>query len=352
MPDVLSPKLARSAAFGLPLWSLLCLCIVGDIAVAADVLIAKDDVGRTRELRAPAKRIAAAGGPAEVLLYTLAPTRLVGWNREPSPAARRFIPEALLPRVIIRQLPEARDASRDAEFLALAPDLILDYGTVDPDYIERADAIEGRLHVPYLLFDGALGRIPDAYRRIGPLVGEEARGTLLATLTQRILDKYRSLLARLPSRRVYVTDSADGLSPVFTDFSAAEIFAWLGLENVAGRLDDAKTLPITFAQVQQWQPDVIFALNPALRAQAAPGTPWQGLKAVRDGKVYSAPRLPYDWIARPPSVNRLLGLVWVAMVLSPADQRPGFEKDLRELFGVLLHRDLGSAELEALLGDG
>jgi iron complex transport system substrate-binding protein len=352
MPDVLSSKSARSAAFGLPVWSLLCLCIVGDIAVAADVVIAKDDVGRTRELLAPAGRIAAAGGPAEVLLYTLAPTRLVGWNREPSPAALRFIPEALQPRVIIGQLPEARDASRDADFLALAPDLILDYGTVDPDYIERADAIEARLHVPYLLFDGALGRIPDAYRRIGPLVGEEARGTQLATLAQRLLDKYRNLLARSPSRRVYVTDSADGLSPVFTDLPAAEIFAWLGLENVAGRLDDAKTLPITFAQVQQWQPDVIFALNPALRAQAGPDTPWQGLKAVRDGKVYSAPRLPFDWIARPPSVNRLLGLIWVAMVLSPADQRSGFEQDLRELFGTLLHRELDSGELEALLGDG
>lgn len=217
---------------GLPVWSLLCLCLIGNIAVAADALIARDDAGRTRELSAPARRIAAAGGPAEVLLYTLAPTRLVGWNREPSPAARRFIPEALQPRVIIRKLPEGRDPSRDAEFLALAPDLILDYGTVDPDYIERADAIEARLHVPYLLFDGALGRISDAYRRIGPLVGEEApTQRALAALAQHILEKYRNLLARSPSRRAYVTDSADGLSPIFTDMPAAEIFAWLGLEK-------------------------------------------------------------------------------------------------------------------------
>jgi len=352
MPGALFSTPTRSTAAGLPIWSLLCLCVVADSASAADVLIAKDDAGRTRELPAPARHIAAAGGPAEMLLYTLAPTRLAGWNREPSAAARRFIPEALQPRVIIRQLPEARDASRDADFLALAPDLILDYGAVDPDYRERADAIEARLHIPYLLFDGAMARIPDAYRRIGPLVGEEVRGMQLATLTQRLLDKYQNLLARSPSRRVYVTDSADGLSPVFTDFAAAEIFAWLGLANVAGQLDDAKTLPITFTQVRQWQPDAIFALNPALRAQVGPDTLWQDLKAVRDGKVYSAPKLPFDWVARPPSVNRLLGLVWVAMVLSPADQRPGFERDLRELFGALLHRELDSGELEALLGDG
>ena len=48
-----------------------------------------------------------------MMFYTLAPKRLVGWNRKPSPAALRFFPEAMRPRVIIRQLPEARDASRD-----------------------------------------------------------------------------------------------------------------------------------------------------------------------------------------------------------------------------------------------
>jgi len=92
MPDVFSSTSARSATPGVAAWSLLCLCVVGNIAVAADVLIAKDDVGRTRQLPAPARRIAAAGGPAEMLLYTLAPTRLAGWNREPSPATRRATP--------------------------------------------------------------------------------------------------------------------------------------------------------------------------------------------------------------------------------------------------------------------
>jgi len=330
--------------------ALVFLCFIsGHAAAAQSDVVARDDAGRTRQLAAPAERVLAAGAPAEVLLVTLAPQHLVALNREPSPAARRFLREDLLPRARIRQLPETDDASRDADAIALKPDLILDYGSVHADYVVRADAIEARLHVPYLVFDGSLARIPDAYRRIGPLVGAEARGNELAALAQRLLDKTHGLFAQAPARRVYVTDSADGLSPVFTDFGASEIFAWLGLQNVAGALGDAKTLPIDFAQVEQWQPDAIFALDAALPARAVADARWQRLGAVRAGRIHVAPRLPFDWMARPPSVNRLLGLVWVAMVSSPPDQRAGFERDLRELLTTLLQRELTAEELQALL---
>lgn len=331
--------------------TLLFLCVISGLAVAAEPGPGvRDDAGRIRQLPAPAARVLAAGAPAEVLMLTLAPRRLVALNREPSPAALRHLREDLLPRARIRQLPETGDASRDADAVALEPDLILDYGSIHPDYVARADAIETRLGVPYLVFDGSLARIPDAYRRIGPLVGAEARGNRLAALAQRLLDDYHGLFADAPARRVYVTDSPEGLSPVFTDFGTSEIFAWLGLRNVAGALDDAKTLPIDFAQVEQWQPDAIFALNPAFPERVAGDARWQRLAAVRAGRIHVAPRLPFDWMARPPSVNRLLGLVWVAMVSSPPDQRARFERDLRELLAALLDRELAEAEFRDLLG--
>jgi iron complex transport system substrate-binding protein len=327
------------------------LLVAGSGTAVCDPLTVRDDVGRTRELPKPAARVIAAGGPAEVLLQTLAPERLAAANRDIPPAARRYLSPALQPRAVLRRLPEAHDASRDAEVLQLAPDLILDYGSLHPDYVARADAIEERLKVPYLLFDGALARIPGAYRSIGPLVGAEARGAQLAELSQRMLDRYAGFLAKAPARRIYVTDSPDGLLPVFTDQSAAEVFAWLGLENVAGRLDEAKTLPITFADIRGWRPDVIFALDPAFAARARDDARWRDLPAVQAGRVYVAPRLPFDWIARPPSVNRLLGVVWVARTLSPPAQRAAFDADLRELFATLLQRELTEAELAELLGE-
>ena len=42
----------------------------------------------------------AAGPPASVLLYTLAPEKMIGWVRTPSPAEKAFLAES------VRELPE------------------------------------------------------------------------------------------------------------------------------------------------------------------------------------------------------------------------------------------------------
>jgi iron complex transport system substrate-binding protein len=45
---------------------------------------------------------------------------------------------------------------------------------------------------------------------------------------------------------------------------------------------------------------------------------WASLGAVAQGHVYLAPSLPFGWIDEPPSVNRLLGLLWTGHALYPA----------------------------------
>jgi len=42
-----------------------------------------------------------------------------------------------------------------------------------------------------------------------------------------------------------------------------------------------------------------------------------GLSAVKDHRVYRIPSVPWDWFDRPPSVNRLIGVRWLAQVLYP-----------------------------------
>ena len=219
------------------------------------------------------------------------------------------------------------------------------------DYAARADAVQTRLKVPFVLLDGRLERIPEVYRALGTLLGVEARAEKLAMLAESLLAKYRGMLAgNVGAKRVYISSAADGLMPVFLDDSSNEVFAWLGLPNVAGSVDDMLQFPIGFSEVANWQPDTIFALAPAFLEHSSAAKEWQLVPAVRTNRVYTAPRLPFDWVARPPSVNRLLGLVWVAMILSPEQTRDAFEQDIRKLFATYLHRELSTTELQELLG--
>jgi iron complex transport system substrate-binding protein len=54
---------------------------------------------------------------------------------------------------------------------------------------------------------------------------------------------------------------------------------------------------------------------------------WASVKAVRDNRVHLSPKMPFGWVDFPPSVNRLIGLWWLAKILYPER----FPEDLRTL---------------------
>ena len=150
------------------------ILIVAAAAAATPVLTQTrftDDAQRTVDLPARVTRVFAAGAPAEVLLYTLAPDLLVGRNRLPEGDAVEFFPPAYRTPTLIRQLPEVDNPAADAELIALKPHLYVDYGTVNADYVASLDAVQKRTGVPGIILDGALTRVPAAYRRLGAALG-------------------------------------------------------------------------------------------------------------------------------------------------------------------------------------
>ena len=76
---------------------------------------------------------------------------------------------------------------------------------------------------------------------------------------------------------------------------------------------------------------------------------WAGLGAVRSGRVLLSPRLPFGWVDEPPSVNRLLGLLWLGHQLHPEvvgnDTRPA----VRDFYHLFYRVDLTDAEIDQLL---
>jgi iron complex transport system substrate-binding protein len=293
---------------------------------------------------APA-RVFAAGAPAEVLLYTLVPQMLVGRNHQPSAAALALMPPEYRALTPITNLPDRDDASYDAELIALRPDVYVDYGTVDADYVAALEAVSGRTGVPAVILSGRLADIPSVYRRLGSALGVAESGERLAALTQGVLDKYRGVLADADVR-VYLACSQDGRSPCYEGTSAAEAAAWLGAVNVAGDVAAAPGRPLTLDEIRAAAPNVVVALD-AERLQAAPD--WQAVAAVAAGRVHSPPNLPFNWGSRPPSVNRLLGLVWLAYVLTGRDFDEAFYADIAALFATLYHVDVDAGQIRGLV---
>jgi iron complex transport system substrate-binding protein len=128
-------------------------------ATAADKRVVVDSAGRKVEVPAKINRVFAAGGPASVFIYAIAPEKLLGWNRPLTSGERAYIPSRYANLPTLGRLTGCGNTSNVEAMLASRPDVILDYGAVNPTYISLAERVQQQTGVPYLLLDGSLSQL-------------------------------------------------------------------------------------------------------------------------------------------------------------------------------------------------
>ena len=307
-----------------------------------------DDANRKVTLPAHVSRVFAAGAPAEVLLYTLVPDMLVGRNHMPTAAALEFMPPELRSPRPIKKLPDRDDPRYDDELIALRPDVYIDYGTIDDDYVGALNAIANRTNVPAIILDGDLANIPATYRKLGAALGVPERAERLASEAQRLIDKYRNAA---PSVRVYLACSRDSLVPCVQGHAFGEAAELLGAINAAGTLKTAPKRPFTVQEVRLSKPDAIVAAS-QLSADIMRNDPeWHEVGAVASGLVFFPPEQPFSWGSRPPSVNRLLGVIWMAYVLRARPFDDAFFADVTAAFETFYHFTPTREQIGKLVAD-
>ncbi|MGH6939591.1 ABC transporter substrate-binding protein [Hypericibacter sp.] len=308
-----------------------------------------DAAGRQVVIPDQVEHIMPAGPPAALVLYTLAPKKLLGWAHKPPAEALALLDPAAA------QLPELGALTHGDDIdtgliQKLHPDLIVDIGTVSPRYRDLADKVQAATGVPYILLDGRLDRTPELYRLLGQITGTEATAAALADEAGRILTEARAALtasgsASRPS--AYYGRGEEGLTAVGPSAISAEPLPLLGLGNVVPA--DKPKGDIDRAQLQAWNPAVVLTMSEGFATQLRTDPAFAQLAAVADHHVLLAPKLPFGWIDEPPSVNRLLGLLWVEQALDPEHFTGDLRAATRSFFHDFYRRDLTETELDQLL---
>jgi len=235
--------------------------------------------------------------------------------------------------------------------LALKPDLILDVGYVDPTYVSLADRVQQQTGIPYALLDGHFAKTAETYRALGTLVGHRDDGEKFAAHAQSTLDTMTQRIARVPEDkrpRIYYARGPRGLETALGGSINVETLEFLGARNVAAERRGGLAV-VSIEQVLLWNPDVIITIDRDFAASVRQDPTWAAVAAVRAGRVHLSPKLPFGWVDFPPSVNRLIGLWWLAKILYP----DLFPEDLRALtrdfYAMLYHVALSDAQIERVL---
>lgn len=262
------------------------------------------------------QRVFAAGPPAAVLLYCLAPDKMLGWPW-PLPEQTRALLNPLYQGLPFHGRLAGRGSTVSMEtLLQLAPDLIVDAGNADQTHRSAARRVSDQTGIATVLIEGRLAQSPQQLREAGQLLGVEARGGQLARYAERLL----ALAARLASGgderpSVYFARSADGLETGLGEALHSEVIELAGARNVAASLGRGGLARVSLEQLLAWEPDIILTQDREFFTQARRSPLWASLRAVREGRLYCAPSLPFGWLDGPPGINRLLGLHWLLALL-------------------------------------
>ncbi|MCU0985230.1 MAG: ABC transporter substrate-binding protein [Acetobacteraceae bacterium] len=312
-----------------------------------------DATGRSITVPETVTRVFPAGPPAAILLYTLAPELLAGWPaRPPRPAEAAFmLPEAAALPEIGRLTGRDNTANVEA-VLSQRPDLVFDYGSIRPVFVSLAERVQQQTGLPTLLLDGALEKIPETYRLLGEILGRREAAAARAVEAERIIAAARTAAEALRSRgrpRVLYVRGPRGLETGARGSINTEIIEFAGAENVAAAALGAGSLvQISMEQVLAWNPDWVIAIHPGFLETIAADRLWAAVPAVRAGRVALAPGLPFGWVDFPPSVNRLLGLMWLPALFGVAP-REGLAEAVASFHTLFYHRRPESGQIEALL---
>src|SRR6201987_5477126 len=101
-------------------------------------------------------RVMAADQSAAVLVFVLAPEKLVGWSHPLTRAQRAYLPAKIARLPVVGQLSGPTPTASADAVTRLRPDLIIDTGIVSSEAAARADAIQQQTRTPYILLDGSI----------------------------------------------------------------------------------------------------------------------------------------------------------------------------------------------------
>ena len=310
-----------------------------------------DAAGRAVPVPERVARVFPAGPPAAILLYTLAPELLLGWPRANRPEEREFLLPDVGSRPEIGRLTGRGNTANLEVVLALKTDVIIDVGSTDATYVSLADRVQQQTGIPYALLDGRFDKIPETYRTLGALVGRREQAEALARYAEESMATIARRVATIPNERrprIYYARGPRGLETGLGGSINVETIEFLGARNVAADRRGGLAI-VSIEQVLLWNPDVIVTIDQTFAANVRADPLWSSVAAVRAGRVHLSPKMPFGWVDFPPSVNRLIGLWWLAKILYPEQFPEDMRTLTRDFYRQFYHVTPSDAQIDRVL---
>ena len=315
-----------------------------------------DMAGRKVTVPDVIRRVYSSAPPATYLVYALDPSLLAAVNFPPREEERALLrPEYLRLPVAGGIFGQGRLVNQEA-LLALKPDLVVFWGWKDGGANERFAEATRKAGLSAVSVDlDRLERYPEALLFLGDLLNRKERAEKLAAYGRETLRSVAAAVARRPLAErpaVYYAEGPDGLATEREDSVHAQLIGLAGGRNVhrGDALDHMGMEKVSLEQVLLYNPEVIVAQERAFYDAVWKDPRWQGIRAVKEKRVYLIPHRPFNWFDRPPSFMRFLGLKWLANALDPKRYPLDLAAETKAFYRVFLGLELSDRDVKEIVG--
>lgn len=310
-----------------------------------------DSLGRTVMIPENPKKVAASGTLAQLVLFSLCPEKLAGitseWDAETFP----FLEESYRSLPILGHLYGGKGDLNPESLLASGAELVIDIGEAKDAVADDLDQLQAQIGIPFVHIHAQTEKMGETYRLLGALLGAPEQAEKLAEYCDSVYSDMYALSQHVEKRSVLYITGTKGLNVIAKGSYHAEILDLL-CENAAV-LDEPSAKgsgnEVDFEQLLLWNPDVILFSPDSIFDSVSDDPTWNTLRAIREGRFYEVPLGPYNWMGFPPSVQRYLGMLWMAKLLYPEEAAYDLFDEVSRYFRLFYHTEITEAQYSELV---
>lgn len=336
--------------------NILKLILLLILTLSCDAKIIKDRDGNDIVVPDHVKRVFGSSPPMNYLLYALNPSKMSGLNfkakNQNNNANNEFLSKEFLALEVIGSFHGGGQNINLETLIKHSPDLVLLWE--DDLLIERVKHEIDKTKTPTITLPfRKIEDMPYALSFAGDAIGESERGALLSHYAFKVIEEVKEVVKNTKPTRYYYAEGVDGLSTECHISFHVEAHNFSGGENVH-RCEQGDVLGlerISFEKILSYNPEVIIAQNELVYKSIMEKPIWKHLRAVKEGKVYVVPNTPFNWIDRPPSFMRILGIQWLAKTFHPNEYNIDLNKRIKEFYSLYLSVETTDKQIKQILGE-
>jgi iron complex transport system substrate-binding protein len=312
-----------------------------------------DSCGRTVALSNDIANVAPSGAYAQVMLLSLCPEKLMGLCSKISKTQLEFFGEQYADLPVFGRF-YSRNADMNYEAIIDAnPDMIIDVGEHKETIKEDLTSLQEQTGLPVVFVEAALNKMADAYTLLGEVTQTQSRAKELADYTNDILSfakKVKKSKSKEQMPRILYGSGEYGTEVHEAGNIHAAVLDAVGVRNVA-QLTNTNSNQVSIEQIMNWDPDIVILAPNSYFEDIYDDPSWSSVSAVKNKRVYEIPSIPYSWIDQPPSIQQLLGILWLGNLLYPKDYNFDMADKAAEFMKLYWNAEPGKDAINSMLAN-